>query len=116
MIALLFGLLGGIGLFLLGMTLLTDGLKSFAGDNLRSALLRYTDRPSKAFVSGALVTALVQSSSATTVTVIGFVSAGLLTFAQAVGVVFGASLGTTATGWLVSVLGLNGRKGTDTFS
>lgn len=99
-------LLGGIGLFLLGMLLLTDGLKAFAGDALRKALLRFTRRPVSAFASGALVTALVQSSSATTLATIGFVSAGLLTFAQALGVVFGASLGTTSTGWLVSVLGL----------
>ncbi len=106
MINLLFGLVGGVGLFLLGMSLLADGLKSFAGDALRRALLRFSGRPVKAFVSGALATALVQSSSATTVTVIGFVSAGLLTFPQAVGVVLGASLGTTSTGWLVSVLGL----------
>jgi phosphate:Na+ symporter len=102
----MFKLVGGIGLFLMGMVLLSDGLKSFAGDALRRALLRFTGRPYKAFASGALVTALVQSSSATTVTVIGFVSAGLLTFPQAVGVVFGASLGTTATGWIVAVLGL----------
>lgn len=99
-------LLGGIGLFLLGMTLLTDGAKGFAGDSLRVALLRFTGTPWKAFLSGSLATLLVQSSSATTVTVIGFVSAGLLTFPQALGVVFGASLGTTGTGWLVAVLGL----------
>jgi phosphate:Na+ symporter len=105
-IALLFKLVGGIGLFLLGMVLLTDGLKAFAGDALRRALIRFTGTPLKAFGSGALVTLMVQSSSATTVTVIGFVSAGLLTFPQAVGVVFGASLGTTGTGWIVSVLGL----------
>jgi len=104
--ALLFKLVGGIGLFLLGMALLTDGLKSFAGDALRRALVRFTGTPLKAFVSGALVTTLVQSSSATTVTVIGFVSAGMLTFPQSVGVVMGASLGTTATGWIVAVLGL----------
>lgn len=102
-----FQLLGGIGLFLLGMMLLTDGLKAWAGDRLRLALLRFTGTPIKAFVSGALATVTVQSSSATTVAVIGFVSAGLLTFPQAVGVVFGASLGTTGTGWIVSVLGLN---------
>ncbi len=101
-----FKLLGGIGLFLLGMVLLTDGLKAFAGDALRRALVRFTGTPVKAFGSGALVTVMVQSSSATTVTLIGFVSAGLLTFPQAVGVVFGASLGTTGTGWIVSVLGL----------
>lgn len=106
MTATLFQLAGGLGLFLLGMVLLTDGLKAFAGDALRAALVRFTGTPLKAFASGALVTAMVQSSSATTVTVIGFVSAGLLTFPQAIGVVFGASLGTTGTGWLVSVLGL----------
>jgi len=101
-----FRLVGGIGLFLMGMVMLTDGLKAFAGEALRRALMRFTGTPLKAFGSGALVTAMVQSSSATTVTVIGFVSAGLLTFPQAVGVVLGASLGTTGTGWIVSVLGL----------
>jgi phosphate:Na+ symporter len=106
MTAMLFQLLGGIGLFLMGMVLLTDGLKSLAGDALRRALVRFTGTPYKAFASGALVTLMVQSSSATTVTLIGFVSAGLLTFPQAVGVVLGASLGTTGTGWIVSVLGL----------
>jgi phosphate:Na+ symporter len=106
MTGLLFTLLGGIGLFLVGMVLLSDGLKSFAGDRLRTALVRFTGRPSAALASGTLVTALVQSSSATTVTMIGFVSAGLLTFPQAVGVILGASLGTTSTGWIVSVLGL----------
>ena len=106
MTAMIFKLVGGIGLFLLGMVLLTDGLKAFAGEALRRALMRFTGTPLKAFGSGALVTVLVQSSSATTVTVIGFVSAGLLTFPQAVGVVMGASLGTTGTGWIVAVLGL----------
>jgi phosphate:Na+ symporter len=106
MTGLLFSLLGGIGLFLVGMVLLSDGLKAFAGNRLRTALVRFTGRPSTALASGALVTALVQSSSATTVTMIGFVSAGLLTFPQAVGVILGASLGTTSTGWIVSVLGL----------
>jgi phosphate:Na+ symporter len=106
MTSMLFLLLGGIGLFLLGMTLLTDGLKSFAGDSLRKALVRFTGRPVTAFLSGVFATALVQSSSATTVTMIGFVSAGLLSFSQALGVILGASLGTTSTGWLVSGLGL----------
>jgi phosphate:Na+ symporter len=101
-----FKLVGGIGLFLMGMVLLTDGIKAFAGDALRLWLIRFTGTPTKAFMSGVLVTTIVQSSSATTVTVIGFVSAGLLTFPQAVGVVFGASLGTTGTSWIVSVLGL----------
>lgn len=101
-----FKLVGGVGLYLLGLVLLTDGVKAFAGDALRRALVRFTGTPVKAFGSGVLLTALVQSSSATTVTVIGFVSAGLLSFAQAVGVVIGASLGTTGTSWIVAVLGL----------
>lgn len=106
MLAMIFRLVGGVGLFLLGMALLTDGLKALAGEPLRRALVRFTGRPWRAFLSGALVTLLVQSSSATTVTVIGFVSAGLLTFPQALAVVMGASLGTTGTGWIVAVLGL----------
>jgi phosphate:Na+ symporter len=102
----LFPLLGGIGLFLLGMKLLTDGLVAFAGENLRRALVHFTGTPYRAFLSGALVTVLVQSSTATTVALIGFVSAGLISFAQAIGVVIGASLGNTATGWIVAGLGL----------
>jgi phosphate:Na+ symporter len=98
-------LLGGIGLFLLGMVLLTDGLKALAGGALRRVLSRFTGGTFSALVSGATVTALVQSSSATTLATIGFVSAGLLTFPQAVGVLFGANVGTTSTGWLVAVLG-----------
>ena len=99
-------LLGGIGLFLLGMTLLTDGLKVLAGDALRRVLIRFTGGPTRAVLSGAALTALVQSSSATTLATIGFVSAGLLTFPQALGVVLGANLGTTSTAWIVSLLGL----------
>lgn len=97
---------GGIGLFLLGMILITEGLKSAAGDTFERALRRFTHTPSMAMASGAGVTALVQSSSATTVTTIGFVSAGLMTFPQALGVIFGANLGSTSTGWIVGVLGL----------
>ena len=106
MTTLIFELLGGIGLFMMGMVMLTDGLKEFSGDALRRALVRFTGTPARAFASGTLVTLLVQSSSATTVTVIGFVSAGLLTFPQSLGVVMGASLGTTGTGWIISILGL----------
>lgn len=102
-----FRLLGGLGLFLVGMMLLSDGLTSFAGDSLRRALVRFTGTPVKAFVSGALTTLVVQSSAATTVTLIGFVSAGLISFSQATGVVLGASLGTTATGWMIATVGLN---------
>ncbi len=101
-----FRLLGGIGLFLLGMALLSDGLVGFAGGALRRALLKFTGTPWRAFISGALTTILIQSSTATTVTLIGFVSAGLIGYSQAIGVVIGASLGTTATGWFVASLGL----------
>ncbi len=98
-------LLAGLGLFLLGMVLLTEGLKALAGDALRGILMRFVGGPLSGLLSGAVVTALVQSSTATTVTTIGFVSAGLLTFQQSLGVVFGANLGTTSTGWIVSILG-----------
>lgn len=99
-------LLGGIGLFLLGMILLTDGLKAAAGDALRRGLERLTGGATRAMFSGMGVTMLIQSSSATVLTTIGFVSAGLLTFTQAVGLIFGANLGTTSTGWIVSLVGL----------
>jgi phosphate:Na+ symporter len=99
-------LLGGIGLFLLGMILMTDGLKAAAGDALRRGLERLTGGATKAMLSGMGVTILIQSSSATVLTTIGFISAGLLTFTQAVGLIFGANLGTTSTGWIVSLVGL----------
>ncbi|TVR51504.1 MAG: Na/Pi cotransporter family protein [Gemmatimonadales bacterium] len=98
--------LGGVGIFLLGMILLTEGLRAAAGEALRTLLQRFARTPFTALCTGTGVTAVVQSSSATTLTTIGFVSAGLLTFPQAVGVIFGANLGTTSTGWLVSTLGL----------
>lgn len=99
-------ILGGVGLFLLGMVLLTDGLRTAAGTALRDILARFTGGTVRAVLSGAGLTALVQSSSATVLATIGFVSAGLLTLQQAVGVIFGAALGTTSTGWIVSLLGL----------
>lgn len=98
--------LGGLGLFLLGLILLTDGLKTVAGAALRAALARFTDRPWRALLTGTVLTTLVQSSTATTVMTIGFVSAGLMTFSQSVGVIFGANIGSTSTGWIVSVIGL----------
>ena len=99
-------ILGGLGVFLLGMKLLSDNLRDAAGDALRVLLAKFTSGPLSSVSTGAIFTALVQSSSATTLASIGFVSAGLLTFAQAVGVIFGANLGTTATSWLVATLGL----------
>lgn len=99
-------ILGGVGLFLVGMILMSDGLKAAAGESLRRVLERSTGTRWSAFLSGAGLTALVQSSSATTVTTIGFVSAGLLSFPAAIGVMIGSNVGTTSTGWIVSLLGL----------
>ena len=98
--------LGGVGLFLLGMTVMTGGLKALAGSALRTVLGRAAATPLRGSFWGALVTLLVQSSSATTMTTIGLVSAGLLTFPQGLGLVFGANVGTTGTGWLVALLGV----------
>lgn len=99
-------LIGGIGLFLLGITMLTNGLKLAAGPALEHILRRATRTPASGLASGVLVTALVQSSSAVTVAVIGFVNAGLLDLGGALWVLFGANLGMTTTGWIVSLLGL----------
>ncbi len=99
-------ILGGVGLFLLGMILMTDGLKSAAGDAMKTLLGKFTGSPIRGMFSGAALTALVQSSSATTLATIGFVSAGLLTFPTALGVILGINIGTTSTGWIVSLLGL----------
>src|SRR5262245_20437245 len=96
--------LGGVGLFLLGMTVMTGGLKTLAGPALRTALSKAAATPLRGTFWGAIVTLLVQSSSATTMTTIGLVSAGLLTFRQGLGLVFGANVGTTATGWLVALI------------
>lgn len=99
-------ILGGLGLFLLGMAVMTDGLRLLAGSALRAVLSKAAATPARGTLWGAVVTLLVQSSSATTMTTIGLVSAGLLTFPQALGVVFGANIGTTGTGWLVALLGV----------
>src|SRR5579863_877579 len=98
--------LGGVGLFLLGMTVMTDGLKALAGSSLRTALGKAAATPLSGAFWGAIVTLLVQSSSAVTMTTIGLVSAGLLTFPQGLGLVFGANVGTTGTGWLVALIGV----------
>jgi phosphate:Na+ symporter len=106
MTEILFPFVGGIGLFLIGMMLLSEGLVAFGGGMMKQALARFTATPLSAFMSGTVATILVQSSTATTVTLIGFVSAGLITFTQAIGVLIGASLGNTGTGWIVATLGL----------
>lgn len=100
-------LLGGLGMFLLGMQLMTDGLKLAAGQALRHILEHSTNTPLRAVTSGAIITSLVQSSSAVTVATIGFVNAGLLKLSQAVSVIYGSNVGTTMTGWLVALLGFH---------
>lgn len=99
-------LLGGIGLFLLGMWLMTDGLKLAAGPALQRVLARSTETPLRGFASGVVLTALVQSSSAVTVAAIGFINAGLVSLYGVLWVLFGANVGTTMTGWLVALIGL----------
>ena len=106
-ISILGQLAGGIGLFLLAMKFITDGLKLAGGNALRNLLGRWTKTPVQGIASGCLLTAVVQSSSAVTVATIGFVNAGLLTLFQAVGVIYGANIGTTMTAWLVAILGFN---------
>lgn len=99
-------LLGGVGLFLLGMALMTDGLKMAAGPALGAIISSSTQTRWRGLLSGIVVTAMVQSSSAVTVAAIGFVNAGLLTLGQSLWVLFGSNVGTTMTGWLVALVGL----------
>jgi phosphate:Na+ symporter len=98
--------LGGVGLFLLGMSVMTNGLKALAGSGLRTTLRKAAGTPLSGAFWGAFITLIVQSSSATTMTTIGLVSAGLLTFSQGLGLVFGANIGTTGTGWLIALIGV----------
>lgn len=106
------GVLGGIGLFLFGMKTMTEALREAAGSGLRLLLGRFTTTTLRGVVTGAVITALIQSSTATTVMTVGFVGAGLLGFAQALGVLYGANIGTTFTGWLVAMLGIKLQLGT----
>ncbi|MBF0253323.1 MAG: Na/Pi cotransporter family protein [Candidatus Omnitrophica bacterium] len=99
---LLFGVIGGLGLFFYGMQIMSEGLKDIAGDRLKKILHMATRIPIIGILVGAVVTCLIQSSSATTVMVVGFVNAGLLTLKQSISVVIGANIGTTFTAWLVS--------------
>jgi phosphate:Na+ symporter len=100
-------LLGGVGLFLLGMMLMTDGLKLAAGKALRNILENSTKTPIRGILSGALITSLVQSSGVVTVAIIGFVNAGLMNFRQAITIIYGTNIGTTMTSWLVAIIGFN---------
>ena len=101
----IFTLLGALGMFLYGMNLMSSGLQKASGDKLRSFLSAMTSNPFKGVVTGLGVTTVIQSSSATTVMVVSFVNAGLLTLAQAISVIMGANIGTTVTAWMVSWLG-----------
>ena len=101
----IFTLLGALGMFLYGMNLMSSGLQKAAGDRLRSFLSAMTSNPFKGVATGLGITSVIQSSSATTVMVVSFVNAGLLTLAQAISVIMGANIGTTVTAWLVSWLG-----------
>ena len=92
--------------FLLGMSVMTSGLKALAGSRLRTTLSNVAATPLSGAFWGAFVTLIAQSSSATTMTTIGLVSAGLLTFAQGLALVFGANVGTTGTGWLIALIGV----------
>lgn len=102
MIELAFGILGGLGLFLFGMQYMAEGLQKIAGERMRRILQVLTGTPLIGILVGALVTAVIQSSSATTVMVVGFVNAGLMTIKQAVGIIMGANIGTTVTAQLVA--------------
>ena len=98
-------LLGSLALFLYGMKIMSEGLQKFAGDRLRKILTVMTTNRVTGVLTGSLITALVQSSSATTVMVVSFVNAGLLTLAQSISVIMGANIGTTVTAWIISALG-----------
>ncbi|MCX4027776.1 Na/Pi cotransporter family protein [Endozoicomonas sp. SM1973] len=101
----IFNLVGSLGLFLLGMWLMTEGLKLAGGRALEQLLAKWTSNRQRGLFSGVLITGLVQSSSAVTVATIGFVNAGVLTFQQALWVVFGSNVGTTLTAWIVTLFG-----------
>lgn len=105
MVLQLFTLLGALGMFLYGMNLMSSGLQKAAGDRLRGLLSAMTSNPFKGVLTGLGITSVIQSSSATTVMVVSFVNAGLLTLTQAISVIMGANIGTTVTAWLVSWLG-----------
>lgn len=96
---------GALGVFLFGMKIMSDGIQKAAGERLQSILNHITSNRFIAVFTGFLITAIVQSSSATTVMTVSFVNAGLLSLTQSIGVIFGANIGTTVTGWIVSLLG-----------
>ena len=98
-------LLGALGLFLFGMKLMSESLQKVAGSKMRSILSAMTSNKFMGVFTGFLITSIIQSSSATTVMVVSFVNAGLLSLAESIGVIMGANIGTTVTAWLISILG-----------
>jgi phosphate:Na+ symporter len=105
-IEIVFTLVGGLGLFFLGMRTMSEALRKVAGDSFKKTLEIVTKKPVFGLLIGTFVTALIQSSSATTVMTVGFVNAGLLSLRQAISIVLGANIGTTLTAWLVSFLAI----------
>ena len=106
-----FTLLGGLAFFLYGMNIMGDALERKAGSKLKSILANLTSNTFKGFLLGLVVTAVIQSSSATTVMVVGFVNSGIMTLRQSIGIILGANIGTSATSWILSLSGIEG----DTF-
>lgn len=108
-------LLSGVALFLFGMSLMGDGLKKVAGSKMEMVLWKLTNNPIKSVLLGAVVTAVIQSSSATSIMVIGFVNSGIMTLSQAIGIIMGAILGTSITGWILSLSSIEGMAGAGSF-
>ncbi len=110
-ITLILKLLCGVSLFLYGMTVMGDGLKSAAGNQLEALLYKLTNTPLKGIMLGMVVTAIIQSSSATTVMVVGFVNSGMMKVGQAIGIIMGSNIGTSITGWILSLSYIEGSEG-----
>lgn len=106
----LFSLMGGLALFLFGMDIMGSSLEKLAGSKLRVVLEKLTSNPLKGFFLGLSVTAVIQSSSATTVMVVGFVNSGIMTLRQAIGIIMGSNVGTTVTAWILSLTGIQGES------
>ena len=104
-------IIGSLGLFLFGMRTMSDGVQKVAGDKLQAILNFMTGNRVMAIFTGVAITAIIQSSSATTVMVVSFVNAGLLSLTQSIGVIMGANIGTTVTGWIVAILGFKVKMG-----
>ena len=110
-VTMILSLLSGVALFLFGMSLMGDGLKRVAGNKLELILYRLTNTPLKGVLLGTVVTAIIQSSSATTVMVVGFVNSGMMKVSQSIGIIMGANIGTSITGWILCLSYMDGSEG-----